>query len=256
MGNWEAKIYVNGKMRSSLKVSNSTALSEIRNSINLGNNEDELHFISRKGGFIGNEENFTAKDVYKDDEGGGYKINLMDREYFEAYSNAEKDEMVNLYFNMFPDKAIKYEENMTLERVRELGEYLNDTFFLSKQNIKVDNLDDIKAKDIIKITPRGRRIDLVDSNYYKKFQVIEHLKELEKSNNFDWLEQTVFFGKVRDLCGEEVTTALIDELFEKRRNGDNIKNKEYIKKFIDLLIEDNKNNKNSLFDSTRIHYNF
>ena len=151
----------------------------------------------------------------------------MDREYFEAYLNAENDKMVNLYFNMFPDKAIKYEENMTLERVRELGDYyLNDTFFLSKQNIKVDNLGDIKAKDIIKITPRGRRIDLVDSNYYKKFQVIEHLKELEKSNDLDWLEQTIFFGKVRDLCGEEVTTALIDELYEKRRNGDNIKNKE------------------------------
>ena len=252
MGNWEAKIYVNGKMRSSLKVDNSTALSEIRNSMDLGDNDDELHFISRKSWFIENEEKFTAKDVYKDDEDGGYKINLMDREYFEAYLNAENDKMVNLYFNMFPDKAIKYEENMTLERVRELGDYyLNDTFFLSKQNIKVDNLGDIKAKDIIKITPRGRRIDLVDSNYYKKFQVIEHLKELEKSNDLDWLEQTVFFGKVRDLSGEEVTTALIDELYEKRRNGDNIKNKEYIKKFINLLIEDNKNN---FLDSTRIHF--
>ena len=252
MGNWEAKIYVNGKMRSSLKVDNSTALSEIRNSMDLGDNDDELHFISRKSWFIENEEKFTAKDVYKDDEDGGYKINLMDREYFEAYLNAENDKMVNLYFNMFPDKAIKYEENMTLERVRELGDYyLNDTFFLSKQNIKVDNLGDIKAKDIIKITPRGRRIDLVDSNYYKKFQVIEHLKELEKYNDLDWLEQTIFFGKVRDLCGEEVTTALIDELYEKRRNGDNIKNKEYIKKFINLLIEDNKNN---FLDSTRIHF--
>ena len=52
MGNWGAKIYVNGKMRSSLKVDNSTALSEIRNSMDLGDNDDELHFISRKGGFI------------------------------------------------------------------------------------------------------------------------------------------------------------------------------------------------------------
>ena len=252
MGNWEAKIYVNGKMRSSLKVYNSTALSEIRNSINLGFNNHELHFISRKGGFIENEENFTAKDVYKDDEDGGYKINLMDREYFEACFNAENDKMVNLYFNMFPDKAIKYEENMTLERIREIGDYnLNDIFFLSKQNIKIDNLDEIEAKDIIKITPRGKRIDLVDSNYYKKFQVIEHLKELEKSDNFDWLEQTIFFRKVRDLCGEEVTTAIIDELYEKRRNGNDIKNKEYIQKFLDLLIEDNKNN---LLDSTRIHF--
>ena len=238
-------------MQSSVKVNNSTPLKDIRNSIDLVLNHD-LHFISRKGGFIVNEDNFTAEDVYQDDKNGGYKINLMDREYFDEYFEAERDEMVNLYFNMFPDKAIKYNKNMALERIREIGDYnLNDIFFLSKQNIKIDNLDDIKAKDIIKITPRGKRIDLVDSNYYKKFQVIEHLKELEKSNNFDWLEQTVFFGKVRDLCGEEVTIALIDELYEKRRNGDNIKNQEYIKKFIDLLIKDNKNN---LFDSTRIHF--
>lgn len=254
MGNWEANIYVNGKMQSSVKVNNSTPLNDIRDSINLGFYNHDLHFISRKGGFIENEDNFTAKDVYQDDKNGGYKINLMDRKYFDEYFEAERDEMVNLYFNMFPDKAIKYDKNMTLERIREIGDYnlnVNDIFFLSKQNIKIDNLDEIKAKDIIKITPRGKRIDLVDSNYYKKFQVIEHLKELEKSDNFDWLEQTIFFRKVRDLCGEEVTTAIIDELYEKRRNGNDIKNKEYIQKFLDLLIEDNKNN---LFDSTRTHF--
>ena len=248
MGNWEAKIYVNGKMKSSLMIKNSTLLNEIRNSLNLGHNNHDLFFISRNGGFIENEENFTTKDVYQDDEEGGYKIDLMDREYFDT----DRDEMINLYINMFSDMAIKYEKNMTLERIQEVAKYnLDDIYFLSKNNIKIENISGIKAKDIIKITPKGKRIDLVDSNYYKKFQVIEHLKELEESENFDWLQQTVFFKKVRDLCGEEATIAIIDELYEKRRNGDDIKNKEYIQKFIDLLIEDNNNN--NLFDSTRIH---
>ena len=80
----------------------------------------------------------------------------------------------------------------------------------------------------------------MDSNYYKKFQVIEHLRELEAKINFDWLEQTEFFLKVKDLCGEEVTTGIINELYNDRRNGKGKGNKDYIKRFLNLLIEDNK----------------
>ena len=62
MGNWEAKIYINETFKSSIIVDNSTSLSEIRNKINLNNNND-YYFISRKDGLIENEEGFNAKKV-------------------------------------------------------------------------------------------------------------------------------------------------------------------------------------------------
>ena len=48
--------------------------------------------------------------------------------------------------------------------------------------------------------------------------------------------------KVKNLCGEEVTTGIINELYNERREGNGKGNKEFIKRFINLLIEDNKSN--------------
>ena len=246
---WEAKIYINGKNHSSLQVKNDTPLQEIRDSLNIN---DDKHFISRNDGFIERETDFTAKNVWKnDEEKGGYKIDLMTREYFDSFQSDTADtvDTVDLYFNMFRNKAIKYDPNMTLDRIMEIGNYNNGNIFaekkyylLSKTNIKIEDFEGLEAKDIVKNENNGKRIDIVDSNYYKKFQVIEHLKELESKNNFDWLEQTEFFMKVKNLCGEEVTTGIINELYNERREGNRKGNKEYIKRFINLLIEDNKSN--------------
>lgn len=249
-GTWEAKIYLNEKNTSSIPVQNDTRLSEIRNSLRIPDNH---HFISRNNGFIEIEDNFTAKNVWKNDaEGGGYKIDLMTREFFDSYQSG----VVNLYFNNFRNKAIKYDPNMTLEQIMIIGNYnnnniMNNNFFdieekitiyyiLSRTNIKIENYEGLKAKDIVKNEINGKRIDIMDSNYYKKFQVIEYLRELEAKINFDWLEQTEFFLKVKDLCGEEVTTGIINELYNDRRNGNGKGNKDYIKRFLNLLIEDNK----------------
>ena len=108
---WEAKIYINGKNHSSLQVRNDTPLQEIRDSLNIN---VDYHFISRNDGFIERETDFTAKNVWKnDEEKGGYKIDLMTREYFESFQS----DTVDLYFNMFRNKAIKYDPNMTLEHL-------------------------------------------------------------------------------------------------------------------------------------------
>ena len=184
----------------------------------------------------------------------------MTREYFDS----NQSEVVNLYFNMMRSKAIKYDPYMTLEEVMILGDYKRkysdfiiqpiilesqdnlcnkepkEYYLLSRANIKIENYEGLKAKDIVKNEINGKRIDIVDSEYYKKFQVIEHLRELESNLNFDWLEQTEFFLKVKILCGEEATTAVINELYNDRRNGNGKGNKEFIQRFLNLLIEDNK----------------
>ena len=200
MGNssQEAKIYIDGQYKSSITVKNDYQLNEIRNSLNLPN---DCYFISRNNGLIENEEGFKAKNVWKDDEESGYKIDLMSREYY----NSNNAKVVNLYFNMFREKAIKYDGRMDLSSILDLSENKynrNGVCFLSKDNIKIQDFQGLKARDIAKNAVNGKRIDLVDLEYYKRFQVIEHLNELEKNNDFDWLEQKEFFTKVKELCGE------------------------------------------------------
>ena len=195
-----------------------------------------------------------------DIEGGGYKIDLMTREYFDS----NQSEVVNLYFNMMSNKAIKYDPHMDLEKVMILGGYKQENnhlriqpvlpvegyvinhknpkeyYLLSRSNIKIENYKGLKVKDIVKNEINGKRIDIVDSEYYKKFQVIEHLRQLESNLNFDWLEQTEFFLKVKALCGEEATTAVINELYNDRKSENRKGNKEFIQRFLNFLIEDNK----------------
>ena len=128
---WEAKIYINGKNHSSLQVKNDTPLQEIRDSLNIN---DDKHFISRNDGFIEREIDFTAKNVWKnDEEKGGYKIDLMTREYFESFQS----DTVDLYFNMFRNKAIKYDPNMTLDRLMEIGNYNNGNILTEKKILSV-----------------------------------------------------------------------------------------------------------------------
>lgn len=239
MGNssWEAKIYIDGQYKSSIKVKNDYSLNEIRNSLNLPN---DYYFISRNNGLIENEEGFKAKNVWNNDEESGYKIDLMSREYY----NSNNTKVVNLYFNMFREKAIKYDGRMDLSSILDLSENKHNTngvCFLSKDNIKIQDFQGLRARDIAKNGVNGKRIDLVDLEYYKRFQVIEHLNELEKNNDFDWLEQREFFTKVKELCGEDVTNSLIDELFNRIRQGGEKGNKEFIKRFRNLLIQENDN---------------
>ena len=200
MGNssWEAKIYIDGQYKSSITVKNDYQLNEIRNSLNLPN---DCYFISRNNGLIENEEGFKAKNVWNNDEESGYKIDLMSREYY----NSNSAKVVNLYFNMFREKAIKYDGRMDLSSILDLLENKynrNGVCFLSKDNIKIQDFQGLKVRDIAKNGVNDKRIDLVDLEYYKRFQVIEHLNELEKNNDFDWLEQKEFFTKVKELCGE------------------------------------------------------
>lgn len=196
--NQEAKIYIDGQYKSSITVKNDYQLNEIRNSLNLPN---DCYFISRNNGLIENEEGFKAKNVWNNDEESGYKIDLMSREYY----NSNNAKVVNLYFNMFREKAIKYDGRMDLSSILDLSENKynrNGVCFLSKDNIKIQDFQGLKVRDIAKNGVNDKRIDLVDLEYYKRFQVIEHLNELEKNNDFDWLEQKEFFTKVKELCGE------------------------------------------------------
>jgi hypothetical protein len=240
MGNWEAKIYINGELKTSLIVKNSTSLTEIRNLLDDSgiNIPPFSYFISRNNSIIRNENNFTAKHVWNDDEEGGYKIDLMSPDFFENNNN----QLVNLYFNMYRHSSIRYCKEMSLERIKGSSYDLNkdNIYFLNKNNIIIRNTEGLSAKNIVKFENNGKRINLVDLEYYKRYQIIEHLNELEKKTNIDWLEETEFFKKLKDLTSNEVIQGIEDELFRERQNG--VKgSKEYIKRFLQLLIADNNN---------------
>ena len=238
MGNWEAKIYINGIIKTSLMVKNDTSLTEIRNLLNDSGIDipQGVYFISRRNSIIRNDYNFTAKHVWNDDEEGGYKIDLMSPDFFENNSN----QVVNLYFNMYRHSSIRYCKEMSLERIKGSSYDLNkdNIYFLNKNNIIIRNTEGLSAKNIVKFENNGKRINLVDLEYYKRYQIIEHLNELEKKTNIDWLEETEFFKKLKDLTGNEVIQGIEDELFRERQNG--VKgSKAYIKRFLQLLIADN-----------------
>lgn len=168
---------------------------------------------------------------------------MMTTEYFENYRNG----VVNLYLNLCRYSAIKYDENMSLDSIKGMSKDLNrdNICFLTKNNIKIDYNEGLKAKDIFKYEQNGRRINLVDLEFYKRYQVIEHLNELDKMEHFDWLEQTEFFKKLKELAGDQIVQGIIDELFNERLEHRGKCNKDYIIRFLKLLKFDSKIESNS-----------
>lgn len=248
MGNdfWEAKIYFNDELKTSIKVKNETKLKDIKTQLEsiLPKNKN-YYFISRKNAIIRNEINFIAKDVWKDDEDDGYKIDLMTEDYY----NSNQSGLITLYLNNFAIVAILFKKNMSLEQIKKLGgnEINKDTiYFLTSDNIIIENINNFKAKDIIIIEKNGkRRINLVDREYNKRLQVIEHLRKLEESlGSIDWLRQTEFFKKIKEFAGEEITNAIINDLLENVGKNKKIDDKEYIRKFLNLLASKKDNGDN------------
>ena len=261
MGNnfWEAKIYINDEMKTSIKVKNKTELKQIRelckeiipqNPLNV-----KYYFISKSNALIRNEENFIADDVWKKDENGGYKIELMTIDYF----NLNQSGLITLYLNEFPTSAVSFKKNMSLAEIKQMGgnEINKGTvYFLTPDNVIIENMDNFQAKDIIIFERNGKkRINLVTKDYYKRLQVIEHLRRLENSKGpIDWLKQTEFFTKIKDFAGKEIANAIISELFEKIEINKVIDDRSFIHRFLILLLGHNDNNIDNLDRTRSTHF--
>ena len=250
MGNsaWEAKIYLNEDFKTVIKVKNEDKLNDIYNKeLNLIlPNDEKYYFISNKNLIILNHNNYIVDDVWTNDDDYGYKIDLMTKEYF----NSIKSNLINLYLNDFPTVSIFFKKNMSLDEIKYLGgEQINkkNYYFLSSDDILIENTKNIIAKDIIVKDKNGKKkINLVDKNYYKRIQIIGHLRNLEKmSGRIDWLKQNEFFEKMKDFAGEEITQAIMNDLFQKYENNEKSNDKEYINKFLKLLLYNNN------YESTR-----
>jgi hypothetical protein len=59
------------------------------------------------------------------------------------------------------------------------------------------------------------------------------------SGRIDWLKQNEFFEKMKDFAGEEITQTIIDDLFQKYEKNGKSNDKEYINKFLKLLLYNN-----------------
>lgn len=242
MGNWQAKIYLNDEIKTVIKVKNDTSLREIRILCEsfLSNNLNYYFLTSKDNVIIINDNNFSASDVWKNDEVEGYRIDLVTSEFYELNKNG----CINLYLNDFKNSAILYRKNMSLKDVKLLGGpniNRDSVYFLTKDNVIIENYSDFKAKDVVKIGDDGKRIiNLVDREYYKRIQVIEHLKKLQSSKEkIDWLAQTEFFKKIKDFAGEEIANAIINELLDRYGKNEKINDRDYIQKFLNLLIPKN-----------------
>jgi len=263
---WDAKVYLNDEFKTVVRVKNSNTTNEIRGKIfpnnPNNNNEDEdedehYFFLNKANNIIIDDQDFTAKDVWKNDESGGYRIDLVTENYFNQES------IVNLYVNDIKVSAIKFKGNIDLKKVKELGgNNINkdSLFFLTKDMTIIENINNFKSRDIIIYEKQEIKMNLIDKEYYKRIQLIDHLEKLSKTvEPINWLKQTEFFKKVMDFAGETIANAIIEDLLGKIGTPNKINDKEYIDKFLKLLInKDNiykgKNN-NNIIDNSSINDN-
>ena len=86
----------------------------------LGSDDDEYFFLNKANKIIIDDKDFTVEDVWKNDEdGGGYRIDLVTEKYFN-----EESKLVNLYINDVKYSAIKCKENMNLKKIKNWEELI------------------------------------------------------------------------------------------------------------------------------------
>ena len=158
MGSWQANFYFNDIWETSIKVKNSYSLQEVRDILGI----DNSYFFKNKNNIlIINDQNYVVKDIYKNDENGEPRIDLIKENYRkgdylknnrnitiqpeeeipnifakdDTNRNILKNEenkvdkieliedikIVNLYLNNFKNSAIAYKPNMSLDKIKELG---------------------------------------------------------------------------------------------------------------------------------------
>ena len=100
--------------------------------------------------------NYIANEVWKDDEDGGYKIDLMTTEFY----NSNQSGLITLYLNEFPTTAIIYKKNMDLNQIKNLGGNVinkDSIFFLTADYVIIENVNNFKVKDIIQTEKNGKK---------------------------------------------------------------------------------------------------
>lgn len=254
MGNWQLKLYKNDEEYTVTMVNNRTQLNSLRIKYNIS---QDYYFVSKDNIIIYDETNFTVKDIYQNDPNGGYKIDIMTDDYFQSC----RDGLVTLYRNGFKHSSIKCRRNMTLEQIENKmnGVDNNDNnsvpivvepgdklYFLTPNKTIIRNQRDMTAKDVITIneTKKEKEIYLVTKRFYQKQEIIDHLNNLESMEKIEWLSQEEFFKKIETFCGNIVLQGIQNELFGDIQRGNKVNDKDFIKKFKKLLIEDN-NRENS-----------
>ena len=245
---WDAKVYINDQYKTTVRVKNSTSLSQIRNIIFPINKEqllpqdNQYFFLNRANNILLNDEGFFAKDVWKNDE-NGYKIELATEEYTRP-----ENKIVNLYVNDIKASAIKLKGNTKLGEIKRLGgiNINKDTlFFLTNDNTIIENTDNFIAKDIAIQKGLETKINLVSREYYLRIQIIDHLEVLSRTiGPINWLRQAEFFIKIKDFAGETIANAIIEDLCGKIGTEEKINDRLYINKFLKLLA--NKININNI----------
>lgn len=296
---WEINVYFNDIKETSIKVKSSYSLQEIRDNLGIDNS---YYFKNKNNLLIICDQNYKVEDIYKNDENGGYRIDLTkdnyqkgdflknNRKYISLIEPVEirpepnsvvqddtnrnilKNEknkednkkliedrkIVNLYLNDFKNSAIAYEPNMSLDKIKELGgDSINkDTiFFLTEKEVIIEKIDNFLSKDCLIEKNGEMKINLVTKDYYKRKEIVRNCDELAaKDGPIDWFLQDEFFKKIKDYAGEQIAIGIINEIYDGIERNQRIDDREYVRRFKNLLIK-NKNNDNNNHDNNNYDNN-
>ena len=259
MGNkfYDGNIYLNDKEATTIKFKYDYTLTQIKEICKDAIPSDKtFFFISKTGFIIMNDANFTAYDVVTDKD-NGKRIDLKTREFFE-----DKEYEITIYLNDQKHSGLKIKDSMSLVDIkRKAGRQIdkNTIYYLTKNHalIEQSNINDFKTKDIITEEGGRKRIDFVEGDYYKRLQIIDHLRlldqEISEGKTIDWFKQREFFKKIEGLAGEAIANAIKEELSKSPKDEDESEtddgnshkkytDKDYIKKYMSLLLQDNNMN--------------
>ena len=133
-----------------IKLENSTPLSAIRAKCNnIIPKIDNYYFISTKNNILTDENNYTAKEVYKKDE-DEYRIDLKTKEFLEKTGT-----LVELILNDHNPVALKVKNDETLSTIKSKAfkdKPQDSIVFMTKDNALIENqnLNQFKLNDLIR----------------------------------------------------------------------------------------------------------
>ena len=243
---WEVNIYCNDEKITTLKVENSSSLSDIRRK--WGDaipKDDKFHFISKNNSYLVDESSYTAKEVYKRD-GEEFRIDLKTKEYLE-----KKPILVTVYLNEHNPNAIYIYYNTDLASLKKIAfkdKNADSLVYVTKNKILIENqnLSQFKLKDVILFDQGKRIIKMYEIDCYNRLQVIDFLRLLEERTkngiSIDWFKEREFFKKIDILAGSTISNAISEDLKnETPGNSEEDKRKsdqKYIQQYLKLLLND------------------
>lgn len=193
MGSFQAKIYLDSELITTIEIKNDTPLSEIKTKCNSYFHEDSHHyyFISKEGNTIRNIYFITAKDVVQKDS-NGYKIKIISEQYsFNA----------NIYIDSQLIENIKVKKDTKLSEIRKKcqSNFKEDEeyYFISTSGNILKNDSDFTVEKVWK-EERNKEYKIEIKAEKVKYRVNIYIDD--NFETFIYITKDTKLNKIRELC--------------------------------------------------------